>query len=291
MSIEVFISYSRTDLPFVEKLNSFLRGLGVNTWFDKERLTPGMRWEDVVEDIIPSAKTFLTCLSKTAVSKRGYFQVEQKLSSEAALRAPSDELFIIPIMLGECDIPRELRQYHVANFIEPGAIDMSLVSLSSALGREIKGTADSIDRLHDDLLEHLGTERLIVQKFVNLFLKSDTVSFQDSMGIIQNIANLSDDNRLGILLKLRTQVFISYAEQAALEKAIENVRSGLRTENLQVIIANDEKQRIMRMEIPNNAEATGLLQVNCYFRYVSRKNTEAYHVAEAKIINLLAGID
>jgi hypothetical protein len=49
--------------------------------------------------------------------------------------------------------------------------------------------------------------------------------------------------------------------------------------------------RIAQMGIPSNSEATQLLQINKYFRYISRKNTESYSMAEQKIRNLLAGRD
>lgn len=86
MAQDVFISYSRVDLPFVERLNAFLMDTGISTWFDRKSLLPGQKWEDVIDDEIPRSRTFLTCLSKGAVEKRGYFHVEQNLASEAALR-------------------------------------------------------------------------------------------------------------------------------------------------------------------------------------------------------------
>lgn len=146
-------------------------------------------------------------------------------------------------------------------------------------------------KLRDELLRHLGTEGVSNRDFVERFMKTEEISFQDSMGLIERIANSSDPQRLGVLLKLRAEAFLSYAEQAALDKAIGNVRAGNRTENLQSSIKTDEMSRIAQMGIPDNAEATQLLQLNKYFRYISRKNTEPYRMAEEKIHNLLAGRD
>ncbi|PYN72727.1 MAG: hypothetical protein DMD96_34285 [Candidatus Rokuibacteriota bacterium] len=42
---DVFISYSRDDPAFVERLNAFLTGVGVTTWFDRTSLRPGQKWE------------------------------------------------------------------------------------------------------------------------------------------------------------------------------------------------------------------------------------------------------
>jgi hypothetical protein len=225
------------------------------------------------------------------MDKKGYFHVEQHRASEAALRVLPEQLFILPVALGDCDVPRKLRQYHTVNLVEPGAIEMLLRSLSSALERELCLDADMVTKLRDELLGHLGTEGASNQEFVERFMKTEEISFQDSMGLIERIANSSDPQRLGVLLKLRAEAFLSYAEQAVLDKAIGNVRAGNRTENLQSSIKADEMSRIAQMGIPGNAEATQLLQLNKYFRYVSRKNTEPYRMAEEKIHNLLAGRD
>ncbi|MGH7963121.1 MAG: toll/interleukin-1 receptor domain-containing protein [Candidatus Binatia bacterium] len=110
MGQDVFISYSRVDLPFVEQLNAFLTDAGVTTWFDRKSLLPGQKWEDVIDDEIHRSRTFLTCLSKAALDKKGDFHVEQHRASDAALRVPPEELFILPVALGDCEIPRKLRQ-------------------------------------------------------------------------------------------------------------------------------------------------------------------------------------
>lgn len=291
MGQDVFISYSRVDLPFVERLNHFLAEAGVSTWFDRTSLLPGQKWEDVIDDEISQSRTFLTCLSKAAMDKKGYFHVEQHRASEAALRVPPGQLFILPVALGDCDVPRKLRQYHTVNLVEPGAIEMLLRSLSSAIERELFAEAGAVTKLRDELLAHLGAEGASNQEFVDRFVNTEEISFQDSMGLIERIANSNDPHRLGILLKLRAEAFLSYAEQAALDNAIGNVKAGNRTANLQSSIKADEMSRIGQMGIPGNAEATQLLQLNKYFRYISRKNTEPYRMAEEKIRNLLAGRD
>ena len=248
MGHDVFISYSRVDLAFVERLDAFLTDVGLSTWFDKKSLLPGQRWEDVIDDEIGNSKTFLTCLSKAGMDKRGYFHVEQHRASDAALRIPPDQLFILPVTLGDCEVPRKLRQYHIVNLAEIGAIEMLVRSLSSAIKRELSAEADTIAKLRDELLGHLGVEGASNQEFVERFMDTEEISFQDSMGLIERIANSNDPTRMGILLKLRAATFLSYAEQAALDKAIANVRAGNRTEGLQTSIREEEMGRITQME-------------------------------------------
>ncbi len=78
MGQDVFISYSRIHLPFVERLNAFLTDIGVTTWFDRKSLLPGQKWEDVIDDEIPRSRTFPTFLSKAAMDKKAFFHVEQR---------------------------------------------------------------------------------------------------------------------------------------------------------------------------------------------------------------------
>lgn len=291
MGQDVFISYSRVDLPFVERFDAFLTSVGVTTWFDRKSLLLGQLWEDVIEDEILESKTFLTCLSKAGMDKKGYFHVEQNRASEAALRVPPGRLFLLPVTLGDCEVPRKLRQYNTVNLAELGAIEMLLRSLSSAVKRELVAEPDSVTKLRDELLSHLRAEGASNEEFVERFMKTESISFQDSMGLIERISNSNDPKRLDILLKLRAEDFLSYAEQAALDKAIENIKAGNRTEHLQSSIKAEEMRRIGQMGVPGNSEATQLLQLNKYVRYISRKDTEPYAMAEAKIRNLLMGRD
>lgn len=216
MSLEVFISYSRVDLAFIVAFDDFLGKLGIATWFDKKSLRPGKKWEDVIQDEIRNSQVFLTCMSKAGMDKRGYFHVEQNLAAQAALRIPPEQLFIMPVVLGECDVPRQLRPYHVVNLVEPGAIEMLLLSLAEALDRPIKSHPGQVTTLRELLLEHLGAEGASNKEFEDRFMRTEDISFQDSAGLVERIANSSDASRLALLLKLRGLSFISFAERVTL---------------------------------------------------------------------------
>jgi TIR domain-containing protein len=272
MPQDVFLSYSRHDLGFVEELDTFLKSLDVSTWFDKRSLIPGKRWEDVIEDEIPRSTIFMTCLSKAGLGKHGYFHAEQALAEKAALRIPRDELYIIPVLLGDCEIPRTFKQYSATNLAEPGSIETLLLALSSALERAIVADSKAVLRLREQLLSHLGFEGASNQNFVDRFMQTDVLSFQDSMGVVERIANSSDTNRLAILLKLRSLEFLSYAEQAALDLAIDNVKRGHRTEELQATIRAAEWKRLEQMGVSDgDPDKNILLRHNKYVRYISRK--------------------
>lgn len=287
MSLDVFISYSRVDQPFIVELDVFLTHLGISAWFDKKSLLPGKKWEDVIEDQIHVASVFLTCMSQAGLDKRGYFHVEQNLAVQAALRMPPEKLYIMPVTLGECTIPRQFRQYNVTNLAEAGSIEMLLLSLAEALERPIAADDSQVVALRRRLLEHVGIEGESNKDFESRLLE-DEVSFETSAGLIQRIANSADSQRLKLLLKLRAYPNMSYAEQRALDIAIDNVKNGLQTDDLQSKSVAAERLKIMQMTIPNSQEMTMILRVNKYARFMARKNSDVYRTAEKKILELIA---
>lgn len=287
MPLDVFISYSRVDQAFVVTLDAFLSRAGVVAWFDKKSLLPGKKWEDVIEDQIHEASVFLTCLSQAGLDKKGYFHVEQNVAVQAALRMPPEKLYIMPVTLGSCAIPRQFRQYNVSNLAEPGSIELLLLALSEALGRKIVVAESEVPALRESLNQHIGVEGESNRDFEAQLL-DDEITFESSAGLIQRIANSSDSKKLQVLLSLRAHSNMSYAEKRALDIAITNVKQGASTENLQANAVVEERAKISQMRIPGNAHATLVLQVNKYARFTSRRNSPVYGMAEKKILEMIA---
>lgn len=57
---------------------------------------------------------------------------------EASKYVPSGQIFIIPTMLGECDIRRHLRQYHIENLAEEFGINRLIQSIGIALEKSFE---------------------------------------------------------------------------------------------------------------------------------------------------------
>ena len=64
----VFISYSRTDQPFVRKLFDALAAAGRDAWVDWEGIPPGAEWLKEIYGAIDSADTFIFILSPDSVA-------------------------------------------------------------------------------------------------------------------------------------------------------------------------------------------------------------------------------
>jgi hypothetical protein len=282
------VSYGREDLPFVTKLVAYFKNtLGIKTWFDKDNLLPGVKWEEVIEDEIRQTKVLLLILSREPNERRGYFQKEQNDAMEAAKYVPSGQIFIIPTMLGECDIPRHLRQYHIENLAEEDGLTRLIQSLGIALEKKWEIDEMGVGELRETLEKHLGLDALTSTKLKEMFLKTEELSAQDSINIIQRIANSKDINRLKLLLELSTLDFISFAEIEAFNIAIDAVKKNIISDNLFLQVTQPEKERVSKMGVPGNEILTLQIQTCKYVRYISRKNTEPYKTAQIKLIELL----
>lgn len=112
----VFISYAHEDLEAAQKLYEQLRAIpGVEPWFDKEDLLPGMKWKPAIRKAIRESDYFLALLSGRATTKRGYVQKEMKEALEVRDEFPEDKAFLIPVRLEDCQPPDSLSDTHYAD--------------------------------------------------------------------------------------------------------------------------------------------------------------------------------
>jgi TIR domain len=107
----VFIAYVEEDLVFAQKLCHALEANGFRPWLDKRRLMPGQNWPRAIESAIQTSDFFVACFSRRAASKRGGFQSELRYALSCASRVPLDEIFVIPLRLDECIVPRRISRH------------------------------------------------------------------------------------------------------------------------------------------------------------------------------------
>jgi hypothetical protein len=99
----------QADAAFARKLYTAFSQRGFNTWMERKKLLPGQNWPRAIESAIANADSFVPCLSRHPVSKRGVFQSELRYPLECASRMPLDEMFIITVRLDDCVVPRLLQ--------------------------------------------------------------------------------------------------------------------------------------------------------------------------------------
>lgn len=107
----VFISYSRQDREFVEKLTDALSAAGVETWTDVSNIAPGQNWQEQIEQGLLGAEVLLY-VSSSHTSTSQWMGHELHAFTNGAGR-------VIPLIIdsaGEQALPNALRQFQWVDF-------------------------------------------------------------------------------------------------------------------------------------------------------------------------------
>jgi hypothetical protein len=92
---QVFISYSRKDLAFVERLAEDLKAAGLEVWYDLSGLDGGTRWGREIQSAIQQSQIFVVVLSPNSIDSEW---VEKEFMYANSLKRK-----IIPLLLQPCE--------------------------------------------------------------------------------------------------------------------------------------------------------------------------------------------
>ena len=106
--IRVFLAYAAEDRPTVKKIYDALQQAGFEPWMDVVKLMPGQNWPRAIQRAIEVSDFILINFSRRSVSKRGHFQNELRIALDTADRMPLEDIFLVPVRLGECEVPIEI---------------------------------------------------------------------------------------------------------------------------------------------------------------------------------------
>jgi hypothetical protein len=111
--MKVFISHSYADIKFVEKLRTELIKNGIEVWIDKNILKVGDNIAQKIDNALNEADYIIFVLSKESVNSKW---VQLELSTTLNNEISREQLYIIPIIIDDCDIPFELKNRFYADF-------------------------------------------------------------------------------------------------------------------------------------------------------------------------------
>jgi hypothetical protein len=94
---QVFISYSRKDLAFVERLAKDLQAAGLQVWYDLSGLEGGTRWGREIQNAIKESEIFVVVLSPNSIDSEW---VEKEFMYANSLKKK-----IIPLLFQPCETP------------------------------------------------------------------------------------------------------------------------------------------------------------------------------------------
>jgi formylglycine-generating enzyme required for sulfatase activity len=124
---QVFLSYSRKDLPFVERLAQDLKAAGLDVWYDLSGLEGGQRWGSEIQNAILQSQYFIIVLSSHSV---GSEWVEKEFMYAHNLKRK-----IVPILHHDCEPPMWVSNLHFID-MQKGNYQKNLTHLLGVLGVE-----------------------------------------------------------------------------------------------------------------------------------------------------------
>jgi hypothetical protein len=144
--LKVFLCHSSSDKAVVRTLYSKLKEDGVNPWLDEEDLLAGQDWNQEIKRSVGNSDIVIVCLSHEAVGKRGYIQKEIKQALDVADEQPEGTIFLIPLKLEECDVPKRLSHLQWVNYFEEKGYERLIRALQSraqTLGISLSSDSDA----------------------------------------------------------------------------------------------------------------------------------------------------
>jgi hypothetical protein len=109
--LRVFLCHSSGDKDRARQVYRALQKQGAEVWFDEASLIPGEEWHAEIEKAVRGSHLVVVCLSRAAVDKVGFVQREIRLALDAAEEQPESTIFIVPLKLEDCVVPKRLARW------------------------------------------------------------------------------------------------------------------------------------------------------------------------------------
>jgi len=109
----VFISYSREDLEFVDRLAQQLLNSDVLVWLDRWEIRVGESFLDRLQEGIEDSSNLIIVLSPNSVSSHW---VREELNMGLMRQFEEQNVYVLPVLISDCDIPWILRSRQYADF-------------------------------------------------------------------------------------------------------------------------------------------------------------------------------
>jgi formylglycine-generating enzyme required for sulfatase activity len=121
--LRVFLCHAKEDKPIVREMYRQLTAAPqggdkgwLDIWLDEQKLLPGQEWDIEIEKAVEQADVVVVCLSSRSVDKEGYVQKEIRFVLNIADEKPEGTIFVVPLRLDDCVVPRRLRVWQYVDY-------------------------------------------------------------------------------------------------------------------------------------------------------------------------------
>ena len=132
--LKVFLCHASQDKPVVRDLyRRLLAEDWINPWLDEEELLPGQDWNLEIEKAVESSDAVIVCVSSVSVKKEGYVQRELRRVLDIAQEKLEGAVFVLPVRLDDCELPRQLRDRQFVNYFPESQRENAIEKLKKSL--------------------------------------------------------------------------------------------------------------------------------------------------------------
>jgi hypothetical protein len=132
--LRVFLCHASQDKPAVRDLYRRLAAEPwIDPWLDEERLIPGQNWNLEIEKAVEASDAVIVCVSSTSIAKEGYVQRELRQVLKVALEKLEGAIFVLPVRLDDCPLPRSLRDRQALDYFPEAHRQAAHEKLKTAL--------------------------------------------------------------------------------------------------------------------------------------------------------------
>jgi hypothetical protein len=132
--LRVFLCHASQDKPVVRELYQRLLTEGwIDPWLDEERILPGQDWNLEIETAVEAADAVIVCVSSVSIAKEGYVQRELRRVLDIATEKLQGAIFVLPVRLDECAVPRQIRDRQFVDYFPDSKRDAAFKKLKASL--------------------------------------------------------------------------------------------------------------------------------------------------------------
>jgi hypothetical protein len=117
--LRIFLCHGSEDKEAVRQLHAKLKTSGMRPWLDEVNIESGTDWDESIRTAIKESHILLAILSKRSTAKAGYVQKEIRFALDRADEMPEGRVYIIPVLLEECEIPSRLSRWQAVRLYDP----------------------------------------------------------------------------------------------------------------------------------------------------------------------------
>lgn len=134
--LKVFLCHIHVDKDAAKALYDRLAQDGVDAWLDKEKLFAGANWEFEIRKAVRECDIFVVCVSEQFTQRfrrKNFAQTEVGIALNEAELKPKDQIYIIPVRLENCAVPKSLQRWHWVDLFEPDGYQRLIRSLNKRI--------------------------------------------------------------------------------------------------------------------------------------------------------------